>query len=89
MEKVNMHSNLVWIVLISLSLFAFLLGWLELVNLFFVAVLLVSMFIKGQLVIDYFMDLRHVQAKWRFIPTLWLFVVILSIAVAYYLPAAN
>jgi len=74
----------VWILLVIFTIFAFLLGKLELVSSIMVAVLLLSTFIKAQLVIDYFMGLKNVQNKYRFIPTLWLVVVISLIAIAYY-----
>ena len=77
--------EIVWIVLIVLTLFAYLLGKLHLANGFMVGVLLFSTFIKGQLVIDYFMGMKNVSLKYRLIPTIWLFVVISSIAVSYYL----
>lgn len=84
--------NLSWIwiysILVGLTLFAFLLGILALVDTMFVTILLLSTFIKGQLVIDYFMDLKDVQLKYRLIPSIWLFVVLLLIGVAYYLPVA-
>ncbi|MCD4667181.1 MAG: cytochrome C oxidase subunit IV family protein [Sulfurimonas sp.] len=76
----------IWVVLLGFTLFAFLLGWLKLVSLIGVAILLLTTFIKGQLVIDYFMGLNEVELKYRVIPTIWLGVVILLIAVAYYLP---
>jgi len=76
----------VWIVLVILTIFAFLLGYLKYINTSLVAVLLLTTFIKGQLVIDYFMDLKNVKLKYRLIPTIWLSVVISLIAVAYYLP---
>ena len=74
----------VWILLVIFTIFAFLLGKLELVSSVMVAVLLLSTFIKAQLVIDYFMGLKNVQNKYRFIPTLWLVVVISLIAITYY-----
>ncbi|MDD2266789.1 cytochrome C oxidase subunit IV family protein [Sulfuricurvum sp.] len=73
-------------VLILLSIFAYLVGYLKLVSSSLVAVLLVSTFLKGQLVIDYFMGLKEVKFKYRIIPTLWLSVVLSLVAVAYYLP---
>ena len=78
--------EVVWVILVILTIFAYLLGYLKYVNASLVAVLLVTTFIKGQLVIDYFMDLKDVKLKYRLIPTLWLGVVLLLIAVAYYLP---
>lgn len=79
----------IWIILILLTLFAFLVGWFKLVNSLFVSILLVTTFIKGQLVSDYFMGLKEVTLTSRMIPTIWLFVVLSSIAIAYYLPASN
>ena len=76
----------IWVVLVVLTIFAYLLGYLKYVNASLVAVLLFTTFIKGQLVIDYFMDLKEVRLKYRLIPTLWLGVVLSLIAVAYYLP---
>ncbi|MDD2789844.1 MAG: cytochrome C oxidase subunit IV family protein [Sulfurimonas sp.] len=77
----------VWLILFILTVFAFLLGKLEFVNSVMVGILLLSTFIKGQLIIDYFMGLKNVQLKYSIIPTLWLIIVLSSIAAAYYLPA--
>ena len=79
----------IWIALVTLTLFSYLLGHLKYINTSLVAVLLVTTFIKGQLVIDYFMDLKEVRLKYRLIPTLWLGVVLSLIAVAYYLPLSS
>jgi hypothetical protein len=79
----------IWIILVLLTLFAFLVGWLKLVNSLFVSILLVTTFIKGQLVSEYFMGLKNVTIKYRMIPTIWLFIVLTSIAIAYYSPISN
>ncbi|MFC2057410.1 cytochrome C oxidase subunit IV family protein [Campylobacterota bacterium] len=79
----------IWLILVFLTLFAFLVGWLKLVNSLFVSVLLVTTFIKGQLVSEYFMGLRNVTLRYRMIPTIWLFIVLTSIAIAYYSPISN
>jgi len=76
----------IWIILVILSIFAFLVGYLKVVSSFLVAVLLVSTFIKGHLVIEYFMGLKNVAYKYRLIPTFWLFFVLSAIAIAYYTP---
>jgi len=75
----------VWVVLIVLTIFAYLLGYLKLISTSLVAVLLFTTFIKGALVSDYFMGLKDVGVKFRFIPIIWLTVVITLIAIAYYL----
>ena len=76
----------IWLALIIFTLFTFSLGWFELISLTAVILLLITTFIKGQLVIDYFMGLSDVKLKYRIIPTIWLGVVISLIAIAYYLP---
>ena len=76
----------IWLSLILLTLFAYLLGYLKYVPTLLVAVLLLSTFIKGQLIIDYFMGLKEVQLKYRLIPSVWLGITITFIGVAYYLP---
>ncbi len=78
--------EIIWIILIILTLFAYLLGYLKYINSSLVAILLLSTFIKGQLVIDYFMGLKSVQSKYRLIPALWLGITLSLIALAYYLP---
>jgi len=83
------NVEVIWIVLIILSIFAFVLGYLKLVSSSLVTVLLVSTFLKGQLVIDYFMGLKEVEFKYRIIPTLWLSVVLLMVAAAYYIPVGK
>ncbi|MDD3598350.1 cytochrome C oxidase subunit IV family protein [Sulfuricurvum sp.] len=83
------NVEVIWLVLILLSIFAFLLGYLKLVNSSLVTALLVSTFIKGQLVVDYFMGLNEVKFKYRIIPTLWLSVVLSLVAVAYYIPVGK
>ena len=80
--------EVVWVALVILTVFAYLLGVLKYISTTLVAALLITTFIKGQLVIDYFMGLKEVRLKYRLIPTLWLGVVISLIAVAYYLPVA-
>jgi len=79
----------VWIFLVILTIFAYLLGYLKLISTSLVGVLLLTTFIKGAMVSDYFMGLRTVQLKYRLIPTLWLGIVLSLIAVAYYLPVAT
>ena len=79
----------IWIILVMLTLFAYLLGYLRVINSSLVAILLITTFIKGELVIDYFMGLKRVKLKYRLIPIIWLGMVLSLIAVAYYLPVAT
>ena len=80
------YLEFTWIILTVLTLFAYLLGYLKIISTFFVAILLFTTFIKGALVIDYFMGLKNVSFKYRMIPILWLSIIIILIGVAYYLP---
>ena len=76
--------NKVWIVLVILTVFAFGVGYLELVSSTFVIILLISTFFKGQLVIDYFMGLKDVELKYRLIPTTWLLFILSIVSFTYY-----
>ena len=76
--------EIIWIILVVLTVFAYLLGYLKYINESLVAILLFTTFVKGQLVIDYFMGLKDVQLKFRMIPALWLGITISLIAIAYY-----
>ncbi len=77
--------EIVWIVLVILTVFAYLLGYLKLIDTALVGALLFTTFVKGALVSDYFMGLKNVSTKYRLIPIIWLTVVIALIGVAYYL----
>ncbi len=74
----------VWVSLLLFSLFAFVLGWFEIVSHFFVFVLIITTFLKGYFVIEHFMGLGEVSFKYRLIPTLWLFVVLSFVVITYY-----
>ncbi len=82
----KLYAEDLFIILAVLSFSAFLVGYLDLFSGFFAILLVVSTFIKGQLISDYFMDLKEVEYKYRLIPTLWLVVVLSLIGVAYMLP---
>ena len=75
----------IYISLLFLTLFAFIFGWFKLVSYTVVAILLLTTFIKGQLIIEYFMGLKDVQLKYKIIPILWLGLVLIFIGIAYYL----
>jgi len=75
----------IYITLVILTLFAFLIGWLEIINSTLVIILLLTTFVKGQLIIDYFMNLKDVKFKYRVIPIAWLSFVLFFIGIAYYM----
>ncbi len=75
----------IYIALISLTMFTFSIGWFELISLTAIGLLLLATFVKGYLVIEYFMDLHEVEGKYRYIPTIWLGTIISFIGLGYYL----
>ena len=80
------YLEYIWLILVVLSIFAYVLGYLEYISTSFVAILLVTTFIKGELISDYFMGLKNVRLIYRLVPIIWLGITVLLIAVAYYLP---
>lgn len=76
----------IYIVLITLTFITFFVGYFKLAGTAIVGFLLLSVFIKGQLIIEYFMDLKDVQLKYRMIPSIWLLGVVFLIFIAYYFP---
>ena len=75
----------IWLVLVSLTIFAFGIGWFKVASFTLIGVLLITTFTKGYMVIENFMGLNQVQNKYRFIPTIWLGTIISFIALGYYL----
>jgi len=75
----------VYIALIIFTFFTFSLGWFQLISKITISLLLISTFIKGFLVIESFMGLNNVSGKYRYIPTIWLGIIILSIGLGYYI----
>jgi len=78
-------TTIMWIILVVLTSFTFLIGWNELVSNSVVAILLVVTFVKGQLVSDYFMELKHTRKFWRLGPIIWLILILVLIGMTYYL----
>ena len=89
MKSISLKTSLMYtyLILIGLTSLTFLLGYFGQINSFLVGFILLITFIKGYLVIDYFMDLKEIAFKWRLFPILWLFLVITLIGVSYYFPA--
>jgi len=86
MINIKRTLEYIWIVLIILTIFAYLLGYLKLISTSLVGILLLTTLIKGALVSDYFMGLKDVSGKYRFIPIIWLSVIIILVGIAYYMP---
>ena len=74
-----------YLLLITLTIFAYILGKFELMNKTFFIILIITTFIKGSMVIDYFMELKDVSLKYRLIPIIWLFIILSGITLGYYI----
>ena len=75
----------IYLSLLAFTTFTFFIGWFELTSFIVIGILLFTTFLKGYLVIEYFMGLKEVKGKYRYIPTIWLVSIISLIALGYYL----
>lgn len=79
--------TVVWLVLMALTLSTLAIGKFELIDMMggepLVAFLLVTTFIKGAMITDFFMGLKFVRWRWRMILLIYLVIVCALIWVAY------
>ncbi len=66
-----------------LTLLGYWIGSLKDNHLLSLALLLGAAWIKGQLVISFFMEMHQATTRWRWVPTLWLTMVITTLALVY------
>jgi heme/copper-type cytochrome/quinol oxidase subunit 4 len=78
-------STKIYLTLISLTCLAFLIGLTEVSNAWFVVLLLISTWLKGKLIIDYFMGMNEYESRWNNFPTLWLSLVVFLTLGIYFL----
>ena len=79
------NSTKIYLILMGLSCLAFLIGLIEISSSWLMAVLFFSTFVKGKLIIDYFMRMHVYYARWTNFLTLWLGLIILLIVSIYFL----
>jgi heme/copper-type cytochrome/quinol oxidase subunit 4 len=79
------ESTKIYLILIILTFLAFFIGLTEVSSAWFVVVLLLSTFIKGKMIIDYFMGMNEYASRWNNFPTLWLGLVVLVTVGIYFL----
>ena len=77
------RATIVWMLLILLTLATYLAGKFGYNGREIMALLMLSVFIKGHFVIADFMGLRHVKLLWRSIMHGWLIVITVFIGIAY------
>ncbi len=73
------RSSIIWLILICLSIISAVVGDFNELNTELVIVVLVLLSLKGQLIVDHFMELREVKWFWRLI--LSAFCPVLSVAI--------
>jgi cytochrome c oxidase subunit 4 len=83
MFAANRNPLYAWLVLVLLTLVTYAVGELGYGGITVVVMLLLSVAIKGQLVIDFFVGLVHVQSRWKWVVSVWLVSVLLLIGLAY------
>lgn len=57
--------TVIWIILVALTLSTAAIGYFQLSGLTIVGIILATVVIKGQLIIDHYMGLRNVRGFWR------------------------
>jgi cytochrome c oxidase subunit IV len=76
-------STMIWLILTALTAVTFGIGEAGLAGRGVMLALIAIAFVKGQMVANYFMGLRHVAWLWRGIVLVYFVVVVGMIAVAY------
>jgi len=57
--------TVIWVILVILTLITATIGYYQLSGLYIVGVILLTVVVKGQLIVDHYMGLRHVRGFWR------------------------
>ncbi|MCO6413089.1 MAG: cytochrome C oxidase subunit IV family protein [Thiogranum sp.] len=78
------NAFVVWLILVLLTVATWVIGEAGLGGPLVVAVLLLSITLKGQLVADAFMGMRDVSSSWRWVVSGWLLIVTGLIGLAYW-----
>lgn len=69
------YLTIIWIILTSLSIITAAIGYFEMSGVYVVGFVLLTVIVKGQLIIDYYMGLKHVRAHWRLAMSGFVFVI--------------
>ena len=84
MSMQDIQATAIWLLLIGLTFVSFMIAQMGYQGAVLIAVVLMSAWLKGQMIIDSFMMLRRVRQLWRIIISVWLLVV-LSVITSMYL----
>ncbi len=80
--------TIIWIILILLTLSSALVGYFKLSGLYIVGFVLLTVIIKGQMIIDYYMGLKNVRGYWRLAMLGFIFVIPAIIYTGYVLSSS-
>ncbi|HHO68184.1 MAG TPA: hypothetical protein ENK12_04040 [Gammaproteobacteria bacterium] len=86
-KRADVTALWVWLALCGLTIATWMVGRAGLGGAAVVAALMLSVLVKGQMVVDFYMGLRRVRGPWRWVVTGWLVAVLSLIGVAYWLGA--
>ncbi len=76
---------IIWAILMVLTLSTAYIGYLQLSGLYIVAFILLTVTIKGQLIIDHYIGLKNVRGFWRLAMLGFVYVIPVIILTGYYL----
>lgn len=76
-------TMVVWLFLVALTILGYTIGEAGMSGTTAMAILLSAAFVKSQLVISHFMELKKITGLWKWIPSGWLVLVLLAIAITY------
>ncbi len=80
----TIHATKIWLILIALTFLSYGLSQAGYEGQTFVAVLVLTSFFKGQMIIDHFMMLKTSPLIWRLIVLFWLMIVLVLITMLYF-----
>ena len=84
MVAANRRATIIWLILVLMTLVTYVVGKLGYGGAAVVAMLLLSVSIKGQLIIDFYMGLAQVHSRLKWVVSGWLITVVLLIGLAYW-----
>lgn len=79
----NRLMSIIWVILVTLTLIGYWIGEQGMSGTVALAILLSAAFVKGQLVISHFMEMKEAPNSWKWIPSGWMVIVLAAIAVTY------
>ena len=79
-------STYIYILLFLLTSITLFLGSKTFTTSIVIVIIMLITFVKGQLIIDYFMGLKYVKLKYRLFVSIWLLLIIILITISFIIP---